>query len=100
MTRIDEEMAWLDFRAECNEFAKNKAEAVIKKWLDKIGYNETVGYYRDIRNHTMEIYTRNPGMLIGKEGKDVYEFQRMLSEEYSGEWKVKFIEVRGGFVRR
>ena len=100
MTRIEEEMDWLDFRAYCMEYARKKEEALIKKWLDKIGYNETIGYYRDVWHHTMEIYTRNPGILIGMKGKDVREFQDMLNEEYSGEWKVKFIEVRGGFVRR
>lgn len=48
----------------------------------------------------MEIYTQHPGMLIGKYGKDVHEFQDMLNQEYRGDWKVKFIEVRGGFMRR
>lgn len=100
MNRIDEEMAWLDFRADCIEYARKEEEALIKKWLDKIGYNETIGYYKDTWNHTMEIYTRNPGMLIGREGKSVYELQDMLNERYHGDWKVKFIEVRGGFVRR
>lgn len=48
----------------------------------------------------MEIYTQHPGVLIGKYGKDVHEFQDMLNEEYRSDWKVKFIEVRGGFMRR
>ena len=96
---VDEEMDWLDFRAECIEYARKKEETLIKKWLDKIGYNETIGSYRDVRNHTMEIYTKHPGVLIGKYGKDVKEFQDMLDEEYRGDWKVKFIEVRGGFIR-
>ena len=48
----------------------------------------------------MEIYTKHPGVLIGKYGKDVKEFQDMLDEEYRGHWKVKFIEVRGGFMGR
>lgn len=93
-------MDWMDFRADCMEYARKKEETLIKKWLDKIGYNETIGYYRDVRNHTMEIYTQHPGVLIGKYGKDVHEFQDMLDEEYRGHWKVKFIEVRGGFMRR
>ena len=98
--KVEEEMDWMNFRADCMEYARKKEEALIKKWLDKIGYNETIGYYRDIRNHTMEIYTQHPGVLIGKYGKDVHEFQDMLDEEYRGHWKVKFIEVRGGFMRR
>lgn len=90
--------AWLEFRAECAAWAKERDESLIKKWLDSIGYKETVGYYRDSSNRVMEIYTRHPGILIGKAGCDVYRFQEMLSNEFRGDWKVKFIEIRGGFV--
>lgn len=79
-------------------YMKNKEEAVIKKWLDHIGFNEPVGYYRNVLNHVMEIYTTRPGVLIGKAGVNVKEFKKMLSEEFFGEWEVKFVEIRGGFV--
>lgn len=89
---------WQQFRAEAYAYMKNKEETVIKKWLDKIGYTEPVGYYRNIFNKTMEIYTTRPGILIGKAGVQARDFERMLSEEFIGEWKVKFVEIRGGFV--
>lgn len=79
-------------------YEKLRNEQTIQKWLDSIGYTEPVGYYRDISNKTMEIYTTRPGILIGKHGVSVYAFQKMLEEEFHGEWKVKFIEIRGGFV--
>lgn len=90
-----------DFEEEignCLVYMKNKEEAVIKKWLDHIGFNEPVGYYRDAFHRVMEIYTTRPGILIGKAGVNVREFEKMLSEEFFGEWKVKFVEIRGGFV--
>ena len=46
----------------------------------------------------MEIYTTKPGMLIGKAGANVEKLENMISEEYCGVWKVKFIEVRGDFI--
>ena len=93
---IDEE--WENFRAEANAFMKNKEESVIKKWLNEIGYTEPVGYYRNVCTREMEIYAKRVGCLIGKAGINVKQFEKMLNEEVGGDWKVKFIEVRGGFV--
>jgi ribosomal protein S3 len=94
---FDEE--WQNFRAEAHAFMKNKEESVIKKWLNEIGYTEPVGYYRNVFTREMEIYTRRPGCLIGKAGVNVRELESMLNEQFLGEWKVKFIEIRGGFVQ-
>lgn len=46
----------------------------------------------------MEIHTIRPGVLIGRAGVNVEKFEKILSDEFGGEWKVKFIEIRGGFV--
>ena len=93
---------WLKFRNEALEYAKNKQETLLKKWLDNIGYTkrykEPIGYYLNYLHHTMEIYSHTPGALIGMEGAYVEELKQMLSKEYYGKWNVKFIEVRGGFV--
>lgn len=94
----DEEMAWNEFRAECNQIAQDKNNKIIKDWLCKIGYKGTVGYYFNIIDHIVEIYTRHPGQLIGKEECNVYDLEKMASDGHVGKWKVKFIEVRGGFV--
>lgn len=90
--------AWEELRWECHKFMKEKEEFVIKRWLSTMNYTRPVGYYMDRYNKTMEIFTTTPGILIGKAGVNIDEFKRMLSEEFHGEWKVKLIEVRGGFV--
>ena len=92
------EEAWQNFRSEALEYMSNKEKSVIKKWLDKIGYTDPVGYYRDSLNKTMIIYAQRIGCLIGKAGINVIDFEKMLSEEFYGEWKVSFVEIRGGFV--
>lgn len=94
-----DENDWMNFRAEAIEFNKNREETIIKKWLSEIGYTEQVGYYRNISKKEMEIYAKRVGSLIGKAGVNVERFEKMLAEEFRGEWKVKFVEIRGGFVR-
>lgn len=91
--------AWEIMRAEALAFMKNKEESVIKKWLNEIGYTEPVGYYRNSWKREMEIYATRLGCLIGKAGKDINKFKKMLTEEFGGEWEVKLVEVRGGFVQ-
>lgn len=93
-----DELDWMRFREEAYKFNKNREETLLKKWLDNIGYKEPIGYYRDIVDQTMEIYSTRTGLLIGKAGSNVDKLKEMLTEEFRGEWKVKFVEIRGGFV--
>ena len=91
--------SWENFRAEALAYVRNAEENLLKKWLNNIGCKEIIiGYYRDAYNKTMEIYSTKPGVLIGKAGINADKLKKMLSEEFHGEWKVKFIEIRGGFV--
>lgn len=91
---------WEELRAEAHAFMKDKEESLIKKWLDKIGYKgkEPVGYYRNSWKKEMEIYSTRVGALIGKAGVHVDLLKKMLTDEFRGEWKVRFVEIRGGFV--
>ena len=91
---------WEEFRAEAHAYMKEKEETLIKNWLDKIGYKskEPIGYYRDAYKRTMEIYSTSRGKLIGRAGVNADELKKMMKEEFRGEWKVKFVEIRGGFV--
>lgn len=93
-----DEEAWQEFRGECLTYVKNWERSVVEKWLNQIGYKEPVGYFRNRFTREMEIYTTRPGVLIGKAGATVKQFEKMLSEEFHGEWKVRFIEIRGGFA--
>ena len=89
---------WLKFREEALAYTANKERTVIKEWLDKIGYTDPVGYYRDSLNHVIQIYSTRPGVLIGKAGVNVEELSRMLLETFGRDYKVTFVEIRGGFV--
>lgn len=93
-----EELDWMLFREKAYKFNKNREESLLKRWLDNIGYKEPIGYYRDIVNRTMKIYSTRIGLLIGRGGTNTDNLKEMLTDEFKGEWKVEFIEIRGGFV--
>lgn len=90
--------AWQQAREEALRFARERDVTIVEKWLNEIGFTEPVGYYRNSFKKEMEVYTTRPGVLIGKAGVHVRKFEKMLSEEFGGEWKVKFVEIRGGFA--
>lgn len=91
---------WEEFRAEVYAYAKDRNETLIKSWLSKIGYTDKnpIGYYIRLSSKTIEIYSTRVGALIGKAGVNVDLLEKMLRDEFRGDWKVKFVEVRGGFV--
>lgn len=91
---------WEEFRAEALAYAKDRNDTLVKTWLSKIGYKDKnpIGYYISLSNNTIEIYSTRVGALIGKAGVNVDLLKKMLKDEFRGEWQVKFIEIRGGFV--
>lgn len=93
--------AWQKCREVTHQFIKNEEESVIKEWLNEIGYTdaEPVGYYRNAWKREIEIYSTRVGCLIGKAGVNVRKLENLLHEHFLGEWKVKFVEIRGGFVQ-
>lgn len=93
----DYDQIWFGIRSEFYDMNKKACESILRDWLNKIGYTKPVGYCKDYLNREMLVYTTNPGILIGKRGSSVKEFERIMSEKFSAEWKVRFIEVRGGF---
>ena len=90
--------SWEKFRCECLEYMRDKENALVKKWLDSINYTEPVGYYMNIGKQEIEIYATKVGVLIGRAGVGVDKLKEILTEEFNGEWNVKFIEIRGSFV--
>ena len=94
---FDEE--WEEMREDVYLYMKNKNEALLKRWLSDIGYKDPVGYYVNLSDNVVEIYTTRPGVLIGRAGVNVDVLRQMLAKEFHREWQVKFVEIRGGFVQ-
>ena len=88
---------WMALRAEAHEFMHNKHKKLIEDWCAECKVTAPIGYYND-HNGTLTIYTDRPGYLIGKGGEKVTKFEEVLTKEFSKPYKVKFIEIRGGFV--
>lgn len=86
-------------REECIAYSRNKNSALIERWCNEAGVTSPVGYYNNLGDRTMTIYTDKPGWLIGKGGCLVDKFTKQLCEEFfAKEYHVKFIEIRGGFA--
>ena len=87
-----------EFREEALRHTREREEGLLNKWLSTINFNEPVGYHYKYSEREIELYTTRPGILIGKQGVHIFKFKDMLKEEFGHEWKVKFVEIRGGFV--
>lgn len=92
-----EEDEWMEFRAQCNELVHNEHKKLIEDWCAECKVTTPVGYYNDHKG-TLTIYTDSPGYLIGYKGEKISKFEETLSKEFHKPYKVKFVEVRGGFV--
>lgn len=86
------------FRGETLEYIHNKNKDLIERWCEKCGVTSPVGYYNDLGNGVMTIYTEHPGWLIGMQGVKLDAFVKELEQEFNRVYKVEFVEVRGGFV--
>ena len=88
-----------EFRAKALNAAIKEEKDIVTEWLNEIGYDKPVGYYRNFSTMEFEIYTTKPGVLIGRSGDNIRKFEKMLSERYCHpNWKVKIIEIRGGIA--
>lgn len=86
---------WENFRAECLKSMRNREETTIKKWLSEMNFTEPIGYYKDALEKELQIYATYPGRLIGKAGKGADRLKEIWLEEFPGDWKIKFIEIKG-----
>ena len=64
-------------------------------YLEKTGFllNYKITENRDVVDKTMESYSTRIGFLIGKAGTNVDLLEKMLADEFRGEWEVKFVEI-------
>lgn len=86
------------FRGEALEYMHNRNKELIERWCKKGSVTSPVGYYNDLSNGIMTIYTTHCGWLIGKQGTLLDEFVGELEREFNRKYEVKFVEIRGGFA--
>lgn len=81
-------------------FIENQAkmENIINEWCKEAGVKLPVGYYRSSCGNVIEIYSKEIGYLIGCRGKLVNKYKGIFDEEFSGNYDIKFIDVKGGFA--
>lgn len=85
-------------RAEALEYISNKNRKLLEEWCKEINYTKPLGFYNDIVNHTITLYVKYPGSIIGPQGKHIEILREKLKEEFSYNYNIKIEEVRGGFI--
>lgn len=91
------EAEWLKTREDAHDFMLNRNKKLIEEWAKSAGVKTPIGFYND-SNGTLTIYTDKCGQLIGYHGETVNYFKEVLKKEFGKEYKINFVEVKGGFV--
>lgn len=91
------EFEWQQLRSEVYEYHAERNRKLIEKWCEECNVTSPVGYENNL-DGVMTIYTKHPGKLIGKGGKDVEKFKAELKQEFGIYYEVKFVEIRGEIV--
>lgn len=91
-------MNWQEIREDAYTYIKNKKENPIKKFMKEIGINDNIIYEYKYRCYSLIIYTKYPGIWIGKAGSGVKRLKEILKEELKHDVEVNFVEVKGNFL--
>lgn len=92
-----DELDWMEFRAKAARYEQERNRKLIEVWCKECGVTTPVGYEND-HDGVMTIYTDKPGLLIGRGGEKVNKFHKALKREFNRDYKVKLVEIRGGFA--
>lgn len=85
------------FRAEINDWARNRECEFLEDWCTEAKLKEPVGY-DFVYGEGFTIYTNHPGILIGKAGMLVNKYRDRLKEEFGKDNDIKFVEIKNGFA--
>lgn len=76
---------------------ENRNTKILNEWCNEAEVKSPIGYYNDL-DASIIIFTDSPGRLIGKAGMLVEKYKEQFNEEFHRDYKINFIEVRGGFA--
>lgn len=70
-----------------------KIQRIIKEWKKECRISRVIQWRLD-RNGILQIYTSQPGIMIGREGKTYYKYKEILEKELGNDFKtVTFVET-------
>jgi len=91
-----DEFDWMQMREEASNYVRNKNTKILNNWCAEAHVTSPIGYYNDYE--TLTVFTDSPGKLIGKAGTLIEKYKAEFNEEFHGDYKIKFVEIRGGFA--
>lgn len=86
-----------ELRNEVHKWAKNRERKFLEDWCVEAGLEEPVGYDY-VYGEGFTIYTKHPGILIGKAGILVNKYRYRLKEDFGKDNNIKFVEIKNGFA--
>lgn len=81
-----------------NSFVNNQTVALLNEWCREAQETSPVGYYNNLFEHELTVYTRSPGRMIGKSGLLITKYQEMFSQAFHADYSVNISEIKGGFA--
>lgn len=91
----DNHMDFEEYLGKALEEMEERNERVVKQFFWKIGYKGIIGYKNSLGENKFTIWTDNPGILIGRGGKNVDILKDVLKKEFNSNYDVEFKEIRG-----
>ena len=95
---VDEDIEFENFIADCMADMARRNKFVIESFCKEIGFRQPVGYHNEFCKGKLTLYTTRPGVLIGYHGKGVDLLKEYLRKEFNRDYKIEFVEIRGGIV--
>lgn len=92
-----DDLEWMQAREDASIYMKNRNTKIIDAWCSEAHVTSPVGYYNDL-DGCITVFTDCPGALIGRAGTLVEKYKIQFNEEFHKDYKINFIEVRGGFA--
>lgn len=68
-----------------------KIQRIIKEWKKECGISRVVQWKLG-RDGNLQIYTSQPGFMIGREGKTYYKYKEILEKELGNDFKTVTFE--------
>lgn len=70
-----------------------RLDKIMKAWKIEAGYDSVVQYKYDRLNHKLHIFMASPSYFIGRQGRLVEKYKKILNDNYYHIYEVLFTET-------
>lgn len=70
-----------------------RLDKIMKAWKKEAGYDRVVQYKYDRLNHKLHIFMAHPGYFIGRQGRLVEKYKKILDDNCYHIYEVSFTQT-------